>query len=310
LPNVKRIAASHPLRRKIITFRRFMRASAVFRFLESVPVIVLGAVALGGALLVGCRSTEPAASRMTPAGEQVAVPLGTSEAPFGYHQYVPPRAAGNPKARYPALIFLHGSGERGDGRDDIGQVTRHGPPRLIREGTWDASRPFIVLSPQLSASQARWPVDSLDAFIDYAVDHYRIDPSRIYLTGLSLGGHGTWTYAAAHPERIAAAVPVAGDGGTIEKAGEDVCHLTGVPVWAFHGAADAVVDPSGSIETVRRLRACTPPPQPEPRLTIFRGVGHDAWSPTYDGSGRRVIQNPNFSLYDRDLYGWMLQHSR
>ncbi len=247
---------------------------------------------------------------MTPAGEQVAVTLGASAAPFGYHQYVPERAAGNARAQYPLLIFLHGSGERGNGRDELAQVTRHGPPKLIREGTWAAPRPFIVLSPQLPSSRGRWPVDSLDAFIDYAVDTYRVDSSRIYLTGLSLGGHGTWSYAAAHPERIAAAVPVAGDGGTIEEVGETVCSLAGVPVWAFHGGADSVVDPSGSIETVRRLQQCTPPPEPEPRLTIFPGVGHDSWSPTYDGSGRVGFQDPAYDLYDRDLYGWMLRYSR
>lgn len=282
-----------------------MRFSAPLRLLFDLG----GIVAIAGVVLTGCLSTEPSASRTT-ADEQVAVPLGTSAAPFGYHQYVPERVADDMFAKHPALVFLHGSGERGNGRDELAKVMRHGPPKLIRDGTWDASRPFIVLSPQLSSSRDRWPVDSLNAFIDYALETYRIDPSRIYLTGLSLGGHGTWAYTVTHPDRVAAAVPVAGDGSIIKEIGEAVCSLKRVPVWAFHGAEDSVVDPSGSIETIRQLRQCTPPPKPKPRLTIFSGVRHDSWSPTYNGSGRRNSQDSAYDLYDRNLYDWMLKYSR
>jgi predicted peptidase len=246
---------------------------------------------------------------MTPVGQQVAVPRGASAAPFGYHQYVPPQA-GDTDDPLPLLVFLHGSGERGNGRGELSAVTRHGPPKLIREGRWDRSRPFVVLSPQLAASQDRWPVDSVDAFIDFALDAYRVDPERVYLTGLSLGGHGTWTYAAAHPERIAAAVPVAGDGRKIEATDASYCDLAGVPLWAFHGADDSVVNPRGSIQTVQRLRRCTPPPTPDPRLTVFPGVGHDSWSPTYSSRGRDRPHDPTFDAYDRNLYDWMLQFPR
>jgi len=261
-------------------------------------------------ILFGCTTTTPVNTRMQPVGEQTTVPDTASTAPFGYHQYIPPLASDGGNARYPLLLFLHGSGERGNGGSELEKVTRHGPPKLIREETWDASRPFIVLSPQLPESRNRWPVDSLDAFIDYAVETYRVDPNRIYLTGLSLGGHGTWMYAAVHPDRIAAAVPVAGDGSTIGQTSATVCDLAGLPLWAFHGAEDDVVEPSGSIEAVQDLRQCNPSPEPESRLTVFPGVGHDSWSSTYDGSGRTAFQDPAYDLYDRNLYNWLLQYRR
>jgi hypothetical protein len=88
------------------------------------------------------------------------------------------------------------------------------------------------------------------------------------------------------------------------------CDLAGVPLWAFHGADDSVVDPRGSMQTVQRLRRCTPPPTPDPRLTVFPGVGHDSWSPTYSGRGRDRPHDLNFDAYDRNLYDWMLQFPR
>lgn len=270
--------------------------------------IVLSGVFCLSAILFGCTTTTPVNTRMQPVGEQTAVPDTASTAPFGYHQYIPPIASDGGNVRYPLLLFLHGSGERGNGASELQAVTRHGPPKLIREGKWDASRPFIVLSPQLPASQDRWGVDSLDAFIDYAVETYRVDPDRIYLTGLSLGGHGTWMYAAAHPDRIAAAVPVAGDGRTIRENGRSYCDLSDVPIWAFHGDEDSVVAPRGSTEPVRELKKCQS--TSAPHLTLFSGVGHDSWSLVYDGSGRTAIQDSAYDLYDQNIYRWMLQFTR
>lgn len=275
--------------------------------LRSAAIFLAGVFSLS-VILFGCTTTTPVNTRMQPVGEQTAVPDTASTAPFGYHQYIPPLASDGGSARYPLLLFLHGSGERGNGGSELGAVARHGPPKLIREGEWDASQPFIVLSPQLPASHGRWGVDSLDAFIDYAVETYRVDPDRIYLTGLSLGGHGTWMYAAAHPDRIAAAVPVAGDGRTIPENGRSYCDLAEVPIWAFHGDEDPVVAPQGSTKPVRELKQCQPPAAP--KLTLFSGVGHDSWSLVYDGSGRAAIQDSAYDLYDRNIYGWMLQFTR
>jgi predicted peptidase len=243
------------------------------------------------------------------AGEQVARTLNKTDAPYGYHQYLPPDY-GDDGASHPLLVFLHGSGERGDGTARLDRVLRHGPPRVIRAGEWPATRPLIVLSPQLDTTQGAWSVEHVDAFIDHAVETYDVDTSRIYLTGLSLGGHGTWAYAAAHPDRLAAAAPVCGDGQRVEAQRGGYCDLAGLPLWAFHGANDPVVDPDGSIVPVQRLKACTPPSEPAPRLTLFPGVGHDSWSLVYDGSGRRAPQADAHTAFDQSLYDWLLRHSR
>lgn len=230
------------------------------------------------------------------------------EAPFGYHQYLPPVYGTDRSRAFLLLVFLHGSGERGNGTGLLAQVLRHGPPRVIQAGEWPSDRPFVVLLPQLDTTQAAWPVEKIDAFIDHAVDTYRVDPSRIYLTGLSLGGHGTWTYAAAHSDRLAAIAPVCGDGTLIKEQGNSYCALSSLPLWTFHGGDDPVVNPRRSTVPIRRVNQCTPPPDPEARLTLFPGVGHDSWSLVYDGSGHETSQKgPPFN---RSLYDWLLQFKR
>ena len=130
--------------------------------------------------------------------------------------------------------------------------------------------------------------------ITKAIADHRIDTTRIYVTGLSLGGFGTWAYARAKPERVAAVVPIAGGGST----GTAVCAMRDVPVWAFHGDADGTVNVSSSTNSVNALNACSPPPAVAPRLTIYPGVGHDSWSRTYDGSA------------GHDIYTWLLNYRR
>jgi len=242
------------------------------------------------------------------AGQQVGVSLSKTAAPFGFHQYLPPAYRTDPSRTFPMLVFLHGSGERGDGTSLLPRVLRHGPPRVIRAGEWPSDRPFIVLSPQLDTTQGAWSVPKVDAFIDHAVETYRVDTSRIYLTGLSLGGHGTWTYAAAHPNRLAAIAPVCGDGRRIEKQGDSYCALADLPTWAFHGADDPVVNPKGSTVPVHRLKQCRRSSDSTARLTLFPGVGHDSWSLVYDGSGHDAPQKG--TPFGQSLYDWLLQFER
>jgi dienelactone hydrolase len=145
---------------------------------------------------------------------------------------------------------------------------------------------------------------------NYAVRTHRVDATRIHPTGLSLGGHGTWAYAPP-PDRLSAAAPVCGDGRRIGTRHDTAyCALAGLPLWAFHGVDDPVVDPDGSVVPVRRLRACVPPPAPAPRLTIFPGVGPDSWSRVYDGSGRQAPQADAWTPFDQSLYDWLLQYER
>lgn len=195
---------------------------------------------------------------------------------YAYQLNLPKGYSADTASRWPLMIFLHGSGERGD---DIARVKVHGPPRVADR---DPSLPFVIVSPLLPADQD-WDIAKLDALLDHALASLRVDPARVYLTGLSRGGHATWRWAAAEPWRFAAIAPVAGRGDP-----EVACALAKVPVWAFHGDRDDVVPPEGSFAMVRAIRACGG----SPRLSIYPDLSHNAWDPSYD---------------DPALYLWLLK---
>jgi predicted peptidase len=180
---------------------------------------------------------------------------------------------------WPLLLFLHGSGERGD---DLELVKVHGPPKLIAAGQ---DFPFIVVSPQCRQDR-RWEPIELVALLDDLGGKYKVDPDRIYVTGLSMGGFGTWELAAFAPHRLAAIAPICGGG---EKYwARQFAHL---PVWAFHGAKDTGVPLERSQSMVDELKKRGG----QPRLTIYPEAEHDSWTETYD--------NP-------ELYKWLLEQRR
>lgn len=230
------------------------------------------------------------AATLAPRQPAFTIQSTTVGASVGYYVYLPESHFLVPGEKLPLLVFLHGSGEKGNGTTELSRVLVHGPPKLVRAGR---DFPFVVVSPQLPSSQGGWPAGLVGEVIDRAVASYNIDTTRIYLTGLSLGGFGTWGFATARPARIAAIVPIAGGGNPGQ-----VCAMRPVPVWGFHGDADGTVNVSGSVNTVNALAACTPAPAVTPRLTIYPGVGHDSWSRTYDGSA------------GHDIYAWLLTHHK
>lgn len=199
---------------------------------------------------------------------------------YAFQLHLPPGAAARkPAARYPLMIFLHGSGERGANLD---QVKVHGPPKIADR---DPSFPFVLISPQLPADQD-WDLDKLRAILAWALKALPADPDRVILTGLSRGGHATWRWGAVEPRRFAAIAPVAGRGDPAAA-----CGLKAMPVWAFHGDRDDVVTPEGSFAMARAIRACGG----QPRLTIYPDLGHNSWDPAYD---------------DPALYFWLLAQRR
>lgn len=181
---------------------------------------------------------------------------------------------------WPLVIFLHGAGERGS---DLSKVAVHGPPKLVAEGT---EFPFILASPQCPENEW-WTEQPVLRLIDHLEATYRIDSSRIYLTGLSMGGYGTWHFACEEPERFAAIAPVCG-GGVPYK----MRWIKSLPVWAFHGDEDSVVPLE---ESTRLIDALKRKGNEEVKLTIYPETGHDSWTPTYN--------NP-------ELFSWMLSHQR
>ena len=182
------------------------------------------------------------------------------------------------KEKWPLLMFLHGSGERGD---NLELLKKHGPPRLIEEGK---EFPFIVVSPQCP-SGIRWKTNALVALIDEVIKNYNVDENRIYITGLSMGGYGTWKLANEIPERLAAVVPICGWGDSWT-----ICEIGDLPVWAFHGGKDNVVLPQKSQELVDALKKCNG----NVKFTLYPEANHDSWTETYN--------NP-------EVYKWLLEQS-
>lgn len=212
------------------------------------------------------------------AGQHPQPPVAAGGYEYQLHLPTGAARAKRDEERWPLMIFLHGSGERGS---DIAKVKVHGPPKIADR---DPAFPFILVSPQLPAEQD-WDLARLDALLDHTLATLPVDPARIYLTGLSRGGHASWRWAAAEPGRFAAVAPVAGRGDPATA-----CALTDVPIWALHGDRDDVVSPEGSFAMARAIRACG---GRKSRLTIYPDLGHNAWDPAYD---------------DPALYLWLLSH--
>ena len=171
-----------------------------------------------------------------------------------------------PNNEWPLLIFLHGKGERGD---DLEKVKVHGPPKRIEQGH---DYPFIVAAPQCPAN-SRWSVSKLDNWLRWLLAQLPVDEKRIYLTGLSMGGLGTWAWAADRPDRFAAIAPICG-GGEVRSAEM----LTRLPIWAFHGALDKVIPLSRSQEMVDAIDSLAGNIQ----FTIYHDATHNSWTRTYD----------------------------
>ena len=187
--------------------------------------------------------------------------------------------------KWPMILFLHGAGERGD---DIEMIKKHGIPRVAEE----RDLPFVTLSPQCPVNH--WWTDYLpflDALIGQTIETLDVDPNRVYLTGMSMGGYGTWHMAVEYPQRFAAIAPICGGGGWMYGFPMRVAEIAHLPVWAFHGAKDDTVPLRESQVLVDTLQAC----DGDVRFTIYPESMHDSWTETYN--------NP-------ELYDWFLSHQK
>lgn len=202
---------------------------------------------------------------------------------------------------WPLILFLHGAGERGR---DVWSVTKQGLPRLVvlDEGLSAEERTIgaqlrdrcIVLAPQCPHYEV-WNEIRLLTLLDAVGAHYRVDARRMYLTGLSLGGFGTWTLAIRHPGRFAAIVPICGGGRIADVLTASERHrdeLRSLGVWAFHGAGDRIVPVDESERMIRALQAAG---VTDAKLTVYPDVEHDSWTRTYANS---------------EVYEWLFRHSR
>lgn len=233
----------------------------------------------------------------------------TKKVELGYLLYLPPGYDAKAAKQWPLILFLHGSGERGT---NLAQVAVHGPPKLVKKNppapknetaeakanreaaTKLAAENFIIISPQCP-NYERWDAEVLLELLATVQAAHRVDPRRVYLTGLSMGGYGSWALLARAPERFAAVAPICGGGDTIDfllAGGGKGTALKTTPVWAFHGAKDGVVPPNESERLVNLLKKLG---VKDVQLTVYPDAQHDSWTETYN--------NPK-------LYEWFLAHER
>jgi predicted peptidase len=193
---------------------------------------------------------------------------GTDGTEVKYVVFVPADYKGDKP--YPLILFLHGAGETGT---DGTKQTKTGIGAAIRKQ--EKTFPCIVVFPQ--SQKGGWRAESAEgkravAILDEVAKEFKVDDKRIYLTGLSMGGMGTWSMAAAHPEKWAAIVPICGRGdpATAEK-------IKDIPCWCFHGDADTAVKVEGSRNMIKALEAAGA----KPKYTEYPGVGHNSWDRAY-----------------------------
>lgn len=175
----------------------------------------------------------------------------------------------NKNEKMPLIVQLHGAGERGNGQDELERVDVHGFSKYLK----DAEHDCVVVMPQCPENSF-WAakVESIVKFIEQLIKEYDVDEDRVYLTGLSMGGFGTWYTAMARPDLFAAIAPVCG-GGMAWNA-----EVLTMPVWAFHGSADPVVSVNQSDEMVEKLKELGA----DVKYTRVEGEGHGVWEKTYD----------------------------
>jgi dienelactone hydrolase len=200
-----------------------------------------------------------------------------------YLEYLPQGYNSNSNL-YPLVISLHGIKEKGTTSTDpallkssVTRVANVGLPKYVKYG---AQYPFILISPQLKSSMGSWPAAYVLDVINYVKKYLRVDPKRVYITGLSLGGKGVWTTLGAYPEVFAGAIPICAGGNALSQACEIAAE--NVPVWGFHGDADGVVSYTVTTKMVAAINACTPKPNPLAKATLFAGAGHVIWDNVYN----------------------------
>ncbi|MDL2355885.1 MAG: prolyl oligopeptidase family serine peptidase [Pseudomonadota bacterium] len=191
-----------------------------------------------------------------------------------------PKAYSAKGAPVPLIVFLHGSGERGS---DLNKVKAWGPPAIADK---DPAFPFMVVAPQVPEGEW-WHADLLKGMLDEVLAKYNVDRSRVYLTGLSMGGYGAWDLAINYPHYFAAIAPICGGGNALR-----IGQLRNVPTWVFHGLKDDSVPERESASMVAALKAAGG----DVKYTVLPEAGHvDAWVYAYGEAG---------------LFDWFLAHRK
>lgn len=224
----------------------------------------------------------------------------------GYYQALPAMYNESNK-KYPLLLFIHGAGQFGNGSYDLPLLLNEGIPQLLDEQKFPADfvvngahHSFIVLAPQFNKVPDNTVITS---FLDHAKKNYRVDESRVYICGFSLGSRIVCDYSAAFANSVAAIVPISGvpNFNVNEKAQRIAA--ANLPVWAFHNQPDVLFSAQETKDFISNINSFTP--ARPPRLTIFPDstgmLGHDAWS---------KATSPSYKENNMNIYEWMLQYKR
>ena len=208
---------------------------------------------------------------------------------------------------YPLLIWIHGNGQVGNGNTDLPRILFGGVPKLLDEQLFPAhftvngkNYSFIILAPQFTG----WPaIDQVQSFLDYAKQHYRVDPSRVYLAGLSMGGIVATDFSAVHGSELAAVVPMSGISisGDIKMKCTEIANFL-LPVWIFQNTSDQVFDVNNARSFVTCIDGCNPVIGVKyTEFLPFGENGHDSWTTATD---------PSYKEENMNIYEWMLQYKR
>ncbi len=198
-----------------------------------------------------------------------------------YYLYFPEDYETKEKELFPLLLFLHGGGESGD---SLAVLKKNGPPKMLADGT---QFPFMVLAPQNPHKKKWWNVHAVMQLLDTVIAHHRVDPKRIYLSGLSRGGSAAWDLAVQYPDRFAALAVVCGMAPVPYASWID----KDLPIWVFHGTEDRSIPFSESEMMVAALKEMGY----DVTFTVYEGVGHNSWEQAYATEA---------------LYEWMVQQKR
>lgn len=243
--------------------------------------------------------------------------IALSEHVKGFYEYLPQGYSTDPaNTKYPLLIFVHGGGEIGGDSTTLIYLLKNGPLKHVQNGSFPTSfsingksYKFIIIAPQFTSADAAYP-DEMDNIIEYAKKNYKVDVSRIYLTGLSFGGGVCWNYAGsntAYSKKIAAMVAIssyineARSEFKIDASKAQTIASSNLPIWSTHNKDDDQALLSWITNAYNLLKSYSPAMNPSPKLTVFNSNAHDAWTTTYD---------PAFKENNLNIYEWMLQYHR
>ena len=247
-------------------------------------------------------------------------PIGSTIANFSYLEHLPVEY-GQTTVQAPLIIYLHGGGgnlEFTNTKDPTlaleAVIDNYGIPKLIEDGEWDNTLPFVVLAPHLGAVPSAGYKERLNAFVEYAIRAYDIDSSRVYLTGYSQGGFLSAAYAKDFPEKIAAIAAVSpAFADNVDPTINNFCDIERVPLWMFHATNDEVIPFNNSIKVYNSiLNNC----QPEvlPKLSIVVGAEHAIHHAVFNlealvGGFSQAVYDNRFDDYDMSIYQWLLTHN-